>query len=153
MAKLLASHLRDTVSNELESLLTISEEAARLSANKGEWAPKEVLGHLIDSAANNHMRFVRGALDGSYEGPGYEQESWVDIHGYSEMQWSDLVEFWRRYNEILARVLDRMPEERLHSPCRIGVGEVVTLGFVVEDYVRHMRHHLEQIRQRSAAKA
>jgi hypothetical protein len=146
MASLLASDLRNTISEESASLLTLSEQASSASESGGRWSAKQVLGHLIDSAANNHMRFVRAALEGSYEGPGYEQERWVDLHGYAEMPWPELVAFWKRYNELLARVVDRIPEDRLQSLCRIGGGDAVTLGFVIEDYLRHMRHHLAQIR-------
>ena len=58
-----------------------------------------------------------------------------------------LVEFRRRYNELLAQVVERIPDDRLQSPCRIGGGETVTLGFVIDDYVRHLKHHLGQIVQ------
>ncbi len=147
MAKLIAGTLRKAIADELDGLLTISEEASRCPRAAGQWTPKEELGHLIDSAANNHMRFVRAALDGAYEGPGYEQNGWVDLHGYKDLSWAGLVEFWRRYNELLAQVVERIPDVRLQSPCRIGGGETVTLGFVIDDYVRHLKHHLGQIVQ------
>jgi hypothetical protein len=149
MSSLLAGDLRNIISEESARLLTLSEEDSGISEGTGRWSAKQVVGHLIDSAANNHMRFVRAALEGSYEGPGYEQERWVDIHGYAEMPWSELVAFWNRYNELLARVVDRIPEDRLQSQCRIGGGDLMTLGFVVEDYLRHMRHHLAQINRRA----
>ena len=38
-------------------------EAAGVPA-PGRWAKKEVVGHLIDSAANNHQRFVRAQEGG-----------------------------------------------------------------------------------------
>ena len=145
MAERLADTLRRTVAQELSTLLTFSEESSASSAGPLKWSRKEELGHLIDSAANNHMRFVRAGLDGNYEGPSYEQNRWVDLHGYRDLPWNDLVEFWRRYNELLAHVVERIPDERLTSPCRIGPGATVTLGFVIEDYICHLRHHLEHI--------
>jgi hypothetical protein len=148
MAETLAGVLRRTIAEELVSLQSISEAAAGTSRATGRWTPKEELGHLIDSAANNHIRFVRAALDGSFEGSGYAQNEWVDLHGYRGIPWSDLVEFWRRYNELLAHLIERIPEGKLDSPCRIGDGEPVTLRFVIEDYVRHLRHHTGQIAAR-----
>lgn len=112
----------------------------------GAWTRKEVVGHLIDSALNNHQRFVRAALQGHYTGPGYEQNGWVEMHGYGEMAWSDLLEHWRRQNELLARVVERVPASRLGSACVVGDGMVaVTLEFLIDDYIAHMKGHLDQI--------
>jgi hypothetical protein len=82
MAKPLTDLFRTTIERELPELQKLSDEAAAVRPNgEASWSPKEELGHLIDSAANNHMRFVRGALDGVYRGPGYAQNDWVTIHG------------------------------------------------------------------------
>jgi hypothetical protein len=145
MAESLADLLRQTTAKELESLQAITESEAATSLVPGRWTRKEELGHLIDSASNNHMRFVRATLDGTYEGPGYAQNEWVDLHGYRDLPWTMLVEFWRGYNDLLAHVVARIPDEGLNASCRIGGGDPVTLGFVIEDYVRHLRHHLQQI--------
>ncbi len=40
-------------------LPTLTDTAARIDDH---WSRKEILGHLIDSATNNHQRFVRGQL-------------------------------------------------------------------------------------------
>ena len=109
------------------------------------WTPKEELGHLIDSAANNHQRFVRAALDGEYAGPGYAQNAWVAIHGYRDMPWNTLVGFWFDYNQLLAGVIENIPSEKLAAPCSVGSGQPVTLGFLITDYVKHMQHHLDHI--------
>ena len=68
---------------------------------------------MIDSAANNHQRFVRAALEGHYSGPGYQQEGWVKIHGYAELPWETLLEMWSGTNGMLQRIVSRIPEERL----------------------------------------
>lgn len=120
------------------------EEAARGRAGR-EWTPKQELGHLIDSAANNHQRFVRAQLKVRYDGPGYEQNEWVDRQGYAETPWTDLVHLWEAYNRHLLRVLRRIPEETWAHECRIGGAEPVTLQFVAVDYVRHLQHHLDGI--------
>jgi hypothetical protein len=103
-----------------------------------------VIGHLIDSAANNHHRFVRGQEGESYTGPGYTQDHWVAVQGYQDASWDDLIALWRAYNRHLARVIERIPEAKRGTTCTIGSYERMTLGFVASDYVRHVRHHLAQ---------
>ena len=123
----------------------MSDARASLTPRPGKWCAKEVIGHLIDSAANNHQRFVRAQLGSELVSPGYEQDLWVSRQGYAEAPWTDLVELWRLYNLRLAEVIRRIPPEKLATPCRIAAGEPVTLGFVVQDYLRHLHHHLGQI--------
>ena len=114
-------------------------------ATPGKWSPKEELGHLIDSAANNHIRFVRGALEAEFRGPGYAQDDWVRLHGYGDMPWETIVNVWFQYNTLLAILVKRIPEDRLATRCFIGAGPPVTLGFVIEDYILHMQHHIDQL--------
>jgi hypothetical protein len=111
----------------------------------GGWSRKQVLGHLIDSASNNHQRFVRAALSPSLEFPGYDQEANVRVQAPQEADWALLVSLWAAYNRYLAHVIARLPVSKLETACRIGSGEPVTLGFVATDYVRHLVHHLKQI--------
>jgi hypothetical protein len=123
----------------------VSEDQSGREVRPGGWRRKEVLGHLIDSALNNHQRFVRAAIHGSYEGPGYAQEEWVDIHGYRDILWSTLLTHWKMQNELLARVVDRIPESRLLTECKVGDDDPVSLEFLVDDYLGHMEHHVRQI--------
>jgi len=126
-------------------LARVEAHAAEREIRPGGWCGKEVLGHLIDSALNNHQRFVRAALDGEYAGPAYDQPAWVALHGYRELPWDELLNQWRKQNGLLARVVRRIPESRLDAPCRVGGGEPVTLAFLIGDYLRHLAHHVEQI--------
>jgi hypothetical protein len=147
MAKVLTDLLRTTIERELPELENLSDEAAAVRPNgETSWSPKEELGHLIDSAANNHMRFVRGALDGVYRGPGYAQNDWVRVHGYQEMPWNEIISTWLLYNRLLVRVVANVPENRLDSDCFIGGNETPeTLAFIIEDYVLHMQHHIDHL--------
>lgn len=145
MNESLAGVFRRTISQEVPVLQALSEEQAQTPHIVGRWSRKQELGHLIDSAANNHMRFVRAALDGSYVGPSYAQNDWVDLHGYRDLPWAALVEFWRGYNELLVHLVERIPEDKLAAACTIGSNGTRTLGFIIEDYIRHLRHHVDQI--------
>ena len=111
----------------------------------GGWSRKQVIGHLIDSASNNHQRFVRAALQSSLDFPGYDQDENVRIQAPQEADWPLLVSLWATYNRYLAHVVARLPASKLETVCRIGSGEPVTLGFVATDYLRHLVHHLKQI--------
>jgi hypothetical protein len=117
----------------------------------GGWTRKQVLGHLLDSAANNHQRFVRAALDGHYSGPSYQQEGWAEIHGYAELPWETLLELWHGAHGLLERLVARIPEERFGAMCVVGEGAPVTLQFLIEDYIAHQRHHLGQILSQAPA--
>lgn len=111
----------------------------------GGWSRKQVLGHLLDSASNNHQRFVRAALEGSLDFPGYDQEGCVRLQAPQQAEWSLLVSLWASYNRYLSHVIANLPASKLEARCRIGGGEWVTLGFLATDYVRHLLHHLRQI--------
>jgi hypothetical protein len=126
-------------------LQSLGEERAARSRAAGKWSPKEILGHLIDSAANNHQRFVRGQEGAALRLPGYEQGHWVEAQRYRDRRWSDLVELWSAYNRHLAHVIAVIPERFRDAPCHIGDGEPMTLAQVALDYVGHIRHHLRQV--------
>ena len=111
----------------------------------GKWSKKEILGHLIDSASNNHQRFVRAQLETRISFPSYAQNLWVGTQGYQDGRWSNLVQLWRFYNRHLLHVVTRIPPEKLTNTCIIGDQEPVTLEFMIKDYVRHLEHHLSQI--------
>jgi DinB superfamily len=151
MSATLSPSFRQQIASVYQHLSSVSEHDSQLRVRDGGWSRKEVLGHLIDSALNNHQRFVRASLDGTYDGPSYEQQGWVAMHGYQSMRWNSLLEHWRSQNELLCEVIDRIPEDRLESPCRVGGGAPVTLRFLVEDYLTHLHHHLNQILRPAAA--
>ncbi|HXD17115.1 MAG TPA: DinB family protein [Vicinamibacterales bacterium] len=143
-----AAELRRVASGFSKELLAADPAAAAKRPGPTTWSPKEVLGHLIDSAANNHQRFVRAQQGNALTLPGYEQNHWVASQGYQEADWPHLVTLWTHFNLHLADVMDRIPPAAYPVRCAIGGDEPVTLEFVVVDYLRHLRHHMGQIRER-----
>lgn len=141
----LADEIVRLVQAEGPRLRAIGAAAADAARAPGKWSRKQVLGHLVDSALNNHQRFVRAELADSLEFPGYAQDDWVRCQGYASEEWPALIELWTAANRHLARVVRLVPEAQLSVPCRIGGGAPMTLGDLVADYLRHVRHHLEQI--------
>ena len=136
---------RRAINESYDRLALLTEAASAAPVSSGKWSPKELIGHLIDSASNNHQRFVRAQLDGALTFPGYEQESWVERQAYKDESWADLTTLWKSYNLHLLHVISHMSDDKLDVLCVIGGSEPVTLRFLAEDYVKHMKHHLEQI--------
>ena len=147
---------RRTVEESAARMLSMTEDESRVPRAEGKWSAKETLGHLIDSASNNHQRFVRAQFTDDLVFPGYEQERWVRAQAYNEEPWPLLVALWRSFNLHLAHVMERSPEAaRLASRERhnleqigwikIGEGEPATLEYLMRDYVGHMKNHLRQI--------
>jgi hypothetical protein len=110
-----------------------------------------VLGHLIDSACNNHRRFVLGQSPDIRKFDGYAQNDWVGRQHYDKVSWRDLVALWTSYNRHLAHVMSCAPAETLAHSAESYDGTPVTLEFLMGDYITHLRHHLEQIRSLLAA--
>ena len=148
MPDALAHSLQQVLHRELPLLRAIGETDAGVKSTPSAWSRKEELGHLIDSATNNHVRFVRASLEPEFRGPGYQQDSWVSLHGYSEMPWSQVVDFWSAYNGFLAGLIRHLPSGVLGRQCIVGESKPVTLQFLIEDYILHMQHHLDHILQR-----
>lgn len=136
---------RRTINESYDQLARFTEAASAEPISPGKWSRRELIGHLIDSASNNHQRFVRAQLDGGLTFPGYEQESWVERQGYKSESWADLTMLWKSYNLHLLHVISHMSKDRLDCLCAIGNNEPVTLRFLAEDYVTHLKHHLEQL--------
>lgn len=141
----IARDLLATIDSELPNLVAIDEERASTPRAEGKWSRKQVMGHLVDSAFNNHQRFVRAQLSSSLSFPGYTQDSWVTAQAYQDRSWADILRLWVEVNRHLAHVIARISRHTLVTPCTIGEGAPVTLRFVLEDYVRHLHHHLAQV--------
>jgi hypothetical protein len=145
MATDVAGELLSVVEAASEALREIDDREASLRSAPGAWSKKEILGHLLDSAANNHHRFIRAQQVEELTFPAYEQEHWVTSQGYRERPWTELVDLWRLYNRHLAHVISMIPEERLAVMCVIGPDKPVSLGYLIEDYLVHLRHHLQEL--------
>lgn len=143
--KELSEQLLSTIESADPRLRAISALESVKPMLSGGWSPKQVLGHLIDSASNNHQRFVRAAQQPSLDFPGYDQEGNVRVQAPQEADWSLLVSLWAAYNRYLAHIIARLPASKLETVCRIGSNEPKTLGFIATDYLTHMVHHLKQI--------
>jgi hypothetical protein len=142
---LVAAELRRTIDGALPRLLAISGSEAETAPAPGKWSPQQVIGHLIDSASNNHQRFVRAQEGPTLVFPAYAQEHWVRCQRYEQGAWDQLINLWHAYNHHMAHVIEHIPEAQRDVQCLIGTYPPATLGFLAHDYVVHLRHHLQQI--------
>ena len=118
---------------------------------RGGWCAREILGHLIDSACNNHRRFIVGQSPLTAQFDGYNQDEWVALQHYDKIPWRDLVTLFVAYNRHLAHVMNSTSAEGAARSALSSDGtRQVTVAFLMEDYVVHLRHHVEQIRDRLA---
>ena len=151
-----AQKLRATVTAAAAALGTVPDGVTAKRPAPGKWSAREVLGHLIDSAANNHRRFVMAESQSDLVFDGYEQDLWVRRQGYAEEPWAELLTLWRAYNLHLARVMEQIPpdvrqrEHRRHNLDQrawrpVPPDQPATLDYFMADYVDHLVHHLAQI--------
>jgi hypothetical protein len=156
------SELRAIVDKESARLLGAAPDAVERRPAKGKWSAKEILGHLIDSAAVNHQRFVRAQWQ-DLVFAAYAQDDWVEAQKYQDGSWIELVALWREYNRHIARVMSVIPievrlrETRIHNLHEIAMtpapaDQPATLDYLMRDYVEHLRHHLKQIDARIAGR-
>lgn len=140
-----AGELLSVVETASEVFRTLSDAEASQKNSPTSWSKKEILGHLLDSAVNNHHRFVRAQQVEELIFPAYDQPHWVSSQGYQERAWLELVDLWRHYNRHLAHVINLIPAETLSVVCVIGSNDPVTLSYLVEDYLVHMKQHLDEL--------
>lgn len=121
-----------------------SEEEFCKKPGLGQWSKKQILGHLIDSATNNHQRFVRAQFE-DMPVIFYDQNKWNEYSFHEKIPTAQLISFWYFYNMQLAALAKVIPQENWMRPCQMTGPESVTLEFIFDDYVKHLEHHLKQI--------
>ena len=138
-------HLR-TLVNEIPARLSkLPSSQVESKPSLSKWSPKEELGHLLDSAANNHQRIVRVQLEDKLKMPGYDGNAWVELHGYQRRNWQEMIGLWRALNQQLLVAAEAVPNSAWSRTCTIADSQPLTLKFVFEDYIDHMTHHLQHI--------
>jgi hypothetical protein len=146
---------RQTVDRAAERLLVYSDADASRRPAPGKWSRKEIIGHLIDSASNNHGRFVRAQLQDDLVFPGYDQDAWVRLQRYQERPWVDLVRLWQAYTHQIANIMEAADRDAVERPRTrhnlhelawqtVPESEPTTLAFFMRDFVGHLKHHLRQ---------
>jgi hypothetical protein len=134
----------DTLERAYQLFRTCPDPSAR--EKSGGWSVKEILGHLVDSASNNHQRLARYVPKGNLDYPPYDQEQCVQRARYQAFDFAQLLALWYNYNRLLLHLIAGLPEADLDSTISIGAKPPVTLRQLVSDYFAHMENHERQAR-------
>jgi hypothetical protein len=150
----LAEELRGIVDEASKWLRDLNEDVVAKRPGEGEWSAKEILGHLVDSAVNNHQRFVRLQITKDLHFPDYSQDNdrWVAIQDYNRVDWKALIQLWRHVNIHLARIIAVVDRRCIDNAWRFDRQTRYTLGELMIDYPVHMKGHLKQIEAMTAGK-
>ncbi|HCT44760.1 MAG: metal-dependent hydrolase [Phycisphaerae bacterium] len=146
----------DRIAELSEDLFELQESFVSKPRKEGAWSRKQILGHLIDSASVNHQRFIEAQVNDSIVFDCYAHREWVELQGYQEQDWEELVTLWSALNMHLCTIVERIPEEILrkqHTAHRfdqmayrpVPKDQPSTLGYIIEDYFAHLQYHLDQI--------
>lgn len=137
----------DKIINETpDKILSIDEKTFSEKVSEEKWSKKEILGHLVDSASNNHHRFVKIQFeDEPFLIKEYEQDNWVAVQKYKDENTKRLLSLWKHYNMHLYHIISIIPTNQLTKKCKIDENRTETLQWLIEDYVNHNQHHLNQI--------
>ncbi len=140
-----AAHLVSTINLSLPLLKQITEIQATTSIAPGKWSPKEIIGHLIDSAGNNQQKFIRCMEQDGLYFPNYKQDFWVNNQYYKDEPWEQLLVLWENYNRHLAHLIGHIPQACRSHTINLGQSGKFTLEFIVKDYPEHLKHHLKSL--------
>ena len=140
----LSEQLSSVIRSAVPWLVVLSEADSGVPERAGKWSAKEIVGHLTDSAVNNLSRIVRMQI-GPERLPGYAQDAWVELQRYREREWSEVLALWFALNEHIVWITRHIDRRTLKNQASVA-GEIVSLGFLIEDYISHMEHHLKALK-------
>ena len=148
-----ADRIEQKVNAAVEHWRDLPDQTLRFRPSENDWSIKEITGHLIDSASNNHQRFVRLQLSAHLTFPDYGQDNihWVRIQNYQDRTWDELLALWRHYNIQLAYIIRSVDPSCLSNVWQLNAQKRVTLYELMTDYLRHLEAHLDQITDTLAA--
>ena len=139
--------LMELVETFSEELRAIPEAEFSAKPLPHKWSKKEVLGHLADSGHNNLRRFISGQHESTPPKIIYDQDAWVKSNNYQNETQVATIELWKMINMRIVAVLAAMPKAHYAKACDTGREQVQlhSLEWLASDYVKHMKHHLNQI--------
>lgn len=146
--KKVIEELNSTIETSITRWKAISDDIWFNKPHPEKWSNAEIIGHLVDSALNNIQRFIRAQHE-SAPNLFYNQNEWVRLNHYQTADKEDLMQLWASLNHQICHIIKNIPTENLELPCYFKVDghlQTVTLRYVIEDYVEHLKQHLGQIR-------
>ncbi|WP_183307631.1 DinB family protein [Dysgonomonas hofstadii] len=139
----------DIVRNWEKRLLDLPVDVITEKRNSQDRTIKQLVGHLIDSASNNHQRMVRLQYNAELIFPDYTQHNdlWIALQHYQDMNWSDLVNLWKFYNLHIVHIIRNIDKSKLDNKWTDFEGNTVTLGNMIDGYLSHLQLHTKEIEE------
>ncbi len=127
----------------------LNDEIASKRLAVDKWTLKEIIGHLIDSASNNHQRIIRLQLVDDLIFPDYsaDNEKWLKIEQYNRLPWTTLLSLWKEFNILIANIILHVNMDCIHNKW-LKEDAPVELHHIILDYVRHLEEHLSHFEER-----
>lgn len=138
---------KEIVDSFHNDLLKVQDEITNVKLADDKWSLGEIIGHLIDSASNNHQRFVRLQYDDLLSLPAYDGEKWVKTQRYINMKWSVLVPLWYNYNCLLLNIIENADVKAFDNVWVKGE-DALPLKHLMNDYYKHLELHIEHFKTR-----
>ncbi len=129
------------------ALMTENASLADIRLAEDKWTLKEMVAHLIDSASNNHQRFVRLQLEPVLVFPKYDAEEWKNVTRIESFDYATLVTLWKTYNALILYVIGTMDPAALGHVWR-REDKDLSLEALVHDYFAHMELHRKLFAER-----
>jgi len=140
----------DKAVNEWEAkLIDLSIDIISERRNSQNRTIKQILGHLIDSASNNHQRIIRLQYNKELMFPDYRQDNdlWIELQNYQDEAWNDLIQLWKYYNKHMIHIINSVRVEMLNSTWHDFEGTKVSLDQMINGYLWHLELHLSEINE------
>ena len=108
---------------------------------------KQVVGHMVDSASNNHQRLVRLQYTKKLVFPDFRQvnELWIALQYYQHADWNNLLQLWKFFNLHMVHVIHSVDTKKIDNYWSDFEGTKVTLEQMIEGYLWHLELHLKEI--------
>lgn len=141
-------HLGSMVETFYRKHKNIDDRIASKKPDTNEWSLKEIIGHLVNSASNNHQRFVGLQTVGEMVFPEYQKHhlEWIGLERLNELEFSGLFLLWKQYNLLMAHIITNIDSTKLENYL-VMPDKTVSLQVLVNDYVRHLKLHLNQFEE------
>jgi len=148
--KKISNELIDIINNFYEKYKNLDDKFCSINLSKDKWSLKEIIGHLIDSASNNHQRFIRLQLTEELDFPDYHY-SWIEIEKFNKMKFIDILSLWKNYNILLGHLIKNVKKEALKNFWN-NEDKKLTLEFIMTNYLKHLKEHINHFDERSKEK-
>jgi len=129
-----------------DKYIDIDEKTASYKLNTESWSLKEIIGHLIDSGANNYQRFIRLQESSELIFPGYDYD-WVKIVKYNSYSFTQILDLWKQFNLLLCHIIENIDNSKLKNVWKVE-NRSLSLAFLISEYVDHMEIHIDQLEER-----